>query len=745
VQIKKLDISPLKDYPLAEGPLKIEDIKILWGANYFSGGPVIRFRLNLKEYDEVFTNEIPGFYEKLKKKLPSLHEHHCSPGVPGGFFQRVKEGTLLGHVMEHVAIELQTLAGIDVGFGKTRMTKKQGVYNVVFRFFDAFAGIYAGKASFNLITALLNDQDFNVGDVIENLIIIRAKRMLGFSTQAIVDEAIEREIPYLRLNKYNLVQLGTGRYKKIIRATITGNTSLISVETTDNKYKTTQVLSEFGVPVPKRSLTEDLEEILAFKDKLNGPIVLKPLTGYQGKRVSINLNTKEQITSAFQFVKEFDEQVVVQEYIPGNAYRVLVIDNKAVAAVQLLPAIIVGDGKLSVNQLIEILNSDPEREIGDKGKLSRYSIDEDTLKILELIGHNLESVPEKGEKIYLRNSGNIRLGGKSIDVTDKMDPYNAFICERISKLLNLDVAGIDIISEDISIPVIKNNGKVIEVNAAPDFKMHIKPYEGDGIPVQNHFLDMLFPVDEPNHVPIFSITGSKGKTIVSGLLQSCLIKKNHICGIVSKKGLFVNDKCLNELDATDKKSTELILRDPSIDCAIVESPVETILNSGIGYKYADFGIVLNLDDDNEKYYEYDHVRDIVDIAYAKSVVAEEVYDNGYSILNADDELILEMTERLYSKPVLFSLDYQNEALREHVDNGGTAAVIDDQRIVVLDGSDRVEVLFINEIPFLTGEETVEDFLVQSVLASVAALYLFNCTIDEIRETLLSYKPDNNED
>ena len=423
------------------GPVSIEDISILNGANYFSGEKVIRFRINLGEYDERPTNEILGFFESLKQLLPTLYQHHCSLKKPGGFFERMQEGTLLGHVIEHVAIELQTLAGMNVGFGKTRVSKQKGVYNVVFRFFDEIAGEYAGVSSVNLVNSILLNQAVDIASIVHNLIFIRENRMLGFSTQAIVEEAENRNIPALRLDEYNLVQLGTGKYRKIIRATITQDTSLIAVEITDNKFKTGSILREYGVPIPERIITGNEEDAIAFFKKHKTNLVIKPsLGGYQGKRVSVNLKTEKAIKEAFAWAKEFDEEVIVQQYVKGDTYRVLVIDFKFAAAVHLKAPHIIGDGISSIQNLINKLNEDPVREIGDKGKLSKLVVDEETLKIISLKNYTIETVLPKNEILHLKNSGNMKLGSFSTDVTEIIHPYNIFVCERISRILNLNVA-----------------------------------------------------------------------------------------------------------------------------------------------------------------------------------------------------------------------------------------------------------------------------------------------------------------
>jgi cyanophycin synthetase len=731
------DLQKYHEYLVEEGPLCLEDIKILTGANYFSGGPVVRMRINLGAYDEVFTNVIPGFFERLKAALPSLEEHHCSLGKAGGFFDRVKEGTLLGHVIEHVSIEMQTLAGMDAGFGKTRITKKQGVYNVVFRFLDEVAGMFAGKAAINLINSILTEKEFDVKFVHESLIFIREERLLGFSTQAIVNMADRKQIPWIRLDKYNLVQLGTGKYRKIIRATMTENASLLAVEITDNKYRTSQILDELGVPVPQCIITQKQEDALAFKHLLAAPIVIKPADGYQGKRVSMNLTDNEQIADAFQFAREFCEDVIVQEYCPGNTFRILVIGHQFAAAVRLQPPVVTGDGRKTIQELINEINSDPAREFGDKGKLSRIELDENTLKILEQKGLTASSILESGKTVVLKNSGNTRLGGQSFDVTEEVDPFNKFMCERISKILNLDVAGIDILSPDISKPVSVNNGKVIQVSAAPDFRMHINPTIGVSREVQEKFIEMLFPHQTLSRIPLISVTGSRGKSLAVELLSYCFTQSGLQCGVVSSQGLIVSGHCISDKDMTNSRNAQIILKDPSIDCAIIETPVETILNFGLGYKYASIGIVLNLHEDREEYYQFDHIKDIIDIAYAKSVVAEEVYSDGFTILNADQELVAEIHERLYSKPFFFSRKKDNPLVLTHRAKGGLAVLLDEGKIFVQEGPKQKLIAETKDLVIL--QNATEDHMIDCVLAVVATLHAWGKNEKEIYYLLRDFK------
>ncbi|MCX7861574.1 MAG: Mur ligase family protein [Bacteroidales bacterium] len=725
------EVLKIVEQPFLNYPIQLLSHKTLIGANYFSGAQVIRFRLQLNEFDEVFTNQIPGFNDKLKETIPSLIEHHCSMKQRGGLFLRMDEGTLLGHVMEHVAIELQNLAGMNVGFGKTRETKVKGVYNVVIRFFDEYAGIYAGKMAIHILNHLLTNQPIDINPIIQNLIAIRERRLLGFSTQQIVNEAHQRGIPTLRLDRYNLVQLGTGCYRKIIRATITQYTSYLAVENTDDKYITYKMLEEMSIPVPRRITTQHINEALNFFHQLQKPLVIKPTKGYRGKRVNVHLDTEEKIIKAFFWAKAYDDDVIVQEFITGNTYRMLIINGKYTAAVQLIAPFIVGDGTKTIQQLIDELNAQPDREFGDKGRLSKVEIDEDTLKILDIKGYQLSSVLEKDKKLYLKNTGNMRLGATSVDVTDMVHPNTQFICERIARILNLDVTGIDIISENISIPLTENGGRVIEINAAPDFRMHINPTIGQPRHVEKIFIDMLFPQNEPFKIPIISITGSKGKTTLSKWLNETLNRHNYYVGLLNQEGIFINNQHIKHVELADSHNVAILLKDPTINMAILETPVESILDYGLGYETAHIGIFLNLYE-QELYLEYDHIRDIEDIAYAKSVVVEEIDKNGFAIINADQPLVYESESRIDAQPLFFSTDIDSRTVRNLIDKGRTVAAIDMDRIVIYHERDRFIPCYFDEITHLPISEEHEKHV---LLAYCLTLFALGFKETDIRRSL----------
>jgi cyanophycin synthetase len=725
-----------KNYAFAEGPLKVVKTQVMHGANFFSAGPIVLIRLNLDQYNEVFTNTISGFPEKLKNALPSLIHHHCSLGHEGGFLLRVNEGTLLGHVIEHVAIEFQTLAGMDVGYGKTRSTLEEGIYNIIFRFFDEIAGTYAGKAAVNLINAILTNKEFNCQEIVDDLIDIREKRLLGPSTQAIVDEAEKRKIPWLRLDTYNLVQLGTGKYRKHIRATITSDTNLIAVETADNKYLTSLMLKDAGIPVAETIRADNIKEVFAFYNHIQKPIVIKPSEGYLGKRLAINLNTEEEITKAFALAKEFDEKILVQPHIQGCSYRLLVINFKFVAATELLPPFIKGDGALSIQKLINKLNAEPIRQKGDKGKLSKIEIDEITAKLISDREYNFDSILPKGEILFLKNSGNMKLGGSAKDVSKLVHPFNILLAERAAKVIGLNVAGVDFIAPDIALPINENGGVIIEVNAAPDFRMHMNPTIGESRNVAANLVEMLFPKNTLSRVPVFSVTGTAGKTIAVTLLNYCLQQEGYTTGMANSDGLYIDGKCLMAGNMTYSESASLVLKDPTIDCAVLETSREGILRSGLGYKFADFGIVLNL---HEDLLGIDDMEYIEDVAYTKSVVAEEVYDEGYSILNADIDHVLEIKSRLYSKLCLFSKDPQNKNVAAHIVKGGMAVTCDDDAIYVHNKTKSEKIIELAKIPLTFGNKA--KFLYDEILAVAAALAASGIASEKISLHLQSFLPN----
>ncbi len=489
--------------------MKIEKIQALRGPNIWSirRKKLIQMRLDLEEMENYPTNKIEGFRERIEKLIPSLITHRCSEGVEGGFFHRVETGTWMGHVIEHIALEIQTLAGMDVGFGRTRETKTPGVYNVVFNYLEENAGIYAAEESVKIAEALIEGKDYDMNACIHKLKEIRERVRLGPSTGSIVEEAASRKIPWIRLGTNSLVQLGYGVNQQRFQATITGKTSSIAVDIACNKELTKRMLHDAAIPVPIGDLVVDEEGLNAVIRKIGYPVVLKPLDGNHGKGSSINVTEWEAAKIGLEHAQKYSRKVIVEKYITGYDFRILVINNKMVAAARRVPAHVVGDGELNLQQLIEKENKDPRRGYGHENVLTEIEVDKDTLELLDKLQYTLETVPQKGEVVYLKSTANLSTGGTSIDVTDMVHPENITMAERISKIIGLDVCGIDVMAENLTQPLKESGGAIIEVNAAPGFRMHLAPSEGLPRNVAAPVVDMLYPQGKPFTIPIIAVTG----------------------------------------------------------------------------------------------------------------------------------------------------------------------------------------------------------------------------------------------
>lgn len=497
--------------------MKIVKIRVLRGPNYWSirRTKLIQMTLDLEEMEELPTNKIPGFKERLEKLLPGLYEHRCSEGEPGGFLNRVEEGTWMGHVIEHIALELQTMAGMDMGFGRTRGTGQPGEYFVIFDYMEEDAGVYAAKSAVRLVEHLINgEQPYDLEKEVQEMRQIREDTRLGPSTGAIVEEAIKRGIPYIRLNKQSLVQLGFGVFQKRIRATIASTTSCIAVDIAGDKDETKNLLSAAEIPVPKGILLRRDELIDDAISSVGFPMVIKPLDGNHGKGATTNITTREQAEIALEAARVYGRTVICEKFIQGYDFRVLVIDYKFICAALRTPASVVGDGKHNILELVDITNQDSKRGFGHEKVLTQITVDGFTRKMLTDQELELESIPEKGKLVLLKPTANLSTGGTSEDVTDEVHPHNIFLAERISRIIGLDICGIDIMAKDLKTPLREGGGAVLEVNAAPGFRMHVEPATGIPRNVAEPVMNMLFPAGH-GRIPIIAITGTNGKTTTS--------------------------------------------------------------------------------------------------------------------------------------------------------------------------------------------------------------------------------------
>ena len=717
--------------------MKIENIQVLRGPNIWSGSrkKLIQMRLDLQELEHKPTNQIDGFYERLKALIPSLQEHRCSPGVPGGFYQRIVAGTWMGHVIEHIALEIQTLAGMDTGYGRTRETKTVGVYNVVFTYLEEKVGIYAAEAAVRIAEALITGEHYDLEYDIQQMREIREATRLGPSTGSIVEEAIARDIPWIRLNNQSLVQLGYGKNQVRFRATMTEKTSCIAVDIASNKEETKRLLQEQAIPVAKGitiSSTEGVDEAIR---RVGFPLVFKPLDGNHGRGISINIKNREDAVEAYEFAAKISRKVIVERYVTGYDFRVLVIDNKMVAAALRDPAHVKGDGTSTVQQLIDIENTDPRRGYGHENVLTLITVDRDTLDLLEKKGYTLDTVPAAGEKVFVKSTANLSTGGTSVDVTDHVHPQNIFICERISKIIGLDICGIDIMAENLTEPLTENGGVVLEVNAAPGFRMHIAPSEGLPRNVAGHVIDMLYPQGKSSRIPIIAVTGTNGKTTTTRLIAHIVKNNGHRVGFTTSDGIYVQNNMMLKGDTTGPVSSEFILKDPTVDFAVLETARGGILRSGLGFGFCDIGVVTNIQEDHLGLAD---IHTLEDLARVKSVIINAVKKDGWGVLNADNEYCVRIGKKANCNIAYFSMNENNPVIRAHCKKGGIACVHENGFITIKKGDWKIRVQRTIQIP-LTFGGTVP-FMIENVMAATLATFLWGFKTEDIKISLETFIP-----
>jgi len=715
--------------------MRILSLRTLNGPNVWSirRQQLIQMRLDLEDLRDRPTNLIPGFRERLESLLPGLWEHRCSRDCYGGFLQRVEEGTWMGHVVEHVALELQSMAGMTCDFGRTRETSTPGVYNVVFEYKEAEAGRFAAKAAVYLCQALVDGESYrrDLELDIQELREIREKVRFGPSTQSLIDEATLRGIPHIRLNDNSLIQLGYGIHQKRLQATTTEKTSIIATELAGDKKATKELLKDMGIPVPLGYTIRYVDDLASVIADVGGfPVVVKPLNANHGRGITVNITTLEDAIDAFEVARKISDDVLVEKFVVGDDYRLLVVNNKLIAAAKRIPAHVVGDGRSTIQELIDELNRDPRRGYGHENVLTLISVDDTTLHILERKGYSLRTVLPAGERCILKSTANISQGGSAVDCTDILHPYNAFIAERAAQIIGLDVAGIDLICPDITVPVTETGGAIVEVNASPGFRMHLAPSEGIARNVAEPVMNMLFPPGTPSRIPIFAITGTNGKTTTTRLIAHILKGVGKRVGFTTTDGVYIQNHQIAKGDMTGPYSAQIVLRDPTVEVAVLETARGGILRAGMGFPHCDIGIVLNVTSDH---LGLGDVNTLEDLARVKSVVVEAVQPEGYAILNADDALVAKMAEKVKCHVSYFSMNPGNPLVKEHIAQGGVAAVYEEGYISILKRGWTLRVEKVTNIPLtLMGKAT---FMIQNALAATLAAFLHGVSIDDMRVAL----------
>jgi cyanophycin synthetase len=717
--------------------MKILEINAMRGPNYWSirRHKLIVMVLDLEEMEERPSNTIDGFQERLETMFPTMYSHRCSVGEPGGFFSRVKEGTWMGHIIEHIALEIQTLAGMDVGFGRTRGYGEKGVYNVVFAYMEESVGRYAAKAAVAICEALVDGKTYDLEDDIQRMRELREADRLGPSTGSIVAEAEARGIPWIRLNKYSLCQLGYGANQKRIQATVTSETSSIGVELACDKEDTKFLLEQSEVPVPKGDIIRresSLEETCRY---VGFPLVIKPVGGNHGRGITVDITNLEDAIIAFRAAKEVSNAVIVEKFIKGADYRLLVIDHVMVAAALRTPAHVVGDGKSTVKELVDIVNSDPRRGYGHENVLTQITINDLTLKLIKDAGYTVDSVIPEGEMLVLKDTANLSTGGTAEDVTDIVHPANVAMVERISKIIDLDICGVDIMTTDITQPLDDTGGAVLEVNAGPGFRMHLAPTKGLPRNVAGHVIDKLFPKGETGRIPIIAVSGTNGKTTTTRLTSHIMKMSGYRVGYTTTDGVYIQNRLLMKGDCTGPASAEFVLKDPTVNLAVLESARGGLLRAGLGFKKCDIAIVTNVAADH---LGLKGIHTIEQLAKVKAVVPETVLPNGYAILNADDDLVYDMRRNVTCNVALFSLDENNPRIKAMQRIGGITAVYENGYVTICRGEWKMRVMKVEDIPITYGGKA--EFMIQNVLGAILAANIHGVSIEDMKAALETFIP-----
>jgi cyanophycin synthetase len=717
--------------------MRIEKIQALRGPNIWSvqRKKLIQMRLDLEEMEEFPTDKIPGFRERIEALLPTLIEHRCSEGCHGGFFSRVDRGTWMGHVIEHIALEIQTLAGMETGFGRTRETKTPGVYNVVFSYTEENVGIFAAESSVAIAKALIAGTEYDLEADVQQMREIRERVRLGPSTGSIVEEAVARDIPWIRLGKNSLIQLGYGINQMRFQATITCKTSNIAVDIACNKEETKRLLDLASIPVANGGICVDDEELNQVIEKIGYPIVIKPLDGNHGKGASINIKNLQDAKAGLLYAQTYSRRVIVEKFITGFDFRVLVIDNKLVAAAKREPAHVVGNGSNTIQELIDITNSDPKRGYGHENVLTQIDVDRDTTDLLEKLNYTLQTVPISGETVYLKSTANLSTGGTSVDVTDMMHPENIFICERISRVIGLDVCGVDIMAENLTQPLKENGGCILEVNAAPGFRMHLAPSEGLPRNVAAPVIDMLYPPGKESRIPIIAVTGTNGKTTTTRLLAHIVKNNGYKVGFTTSDGIYVQNHMMEIGDTTGPISAEYILKDPTVEFAVLETARGGILRSGLGFSRCDIAIITNIQEDH---LGLNDIHSLDDLARVKATVVKSIKKDGWAILNADDAYCLKIAKDLTCNVAYFSLDEDSAVVKNLSKEGKTVAVYENGFLTIKKGEWKIRVERATLVPLTLGGKA--KFMIANALAATLAGYLYGFKTEDISLSLQTFIP-----
>ena len=711
--------------------IQIRDVTIFNGRNIYSHRPILRMIVDIGRYGDIPTKDIPGFNDRLIEAFPGLKTNCCGLGYEGGFLERLTEGTYMTHVLEHVVLEMQSELGYDVRYGKTRTIREPSLYYLVCDFENEVCGLECGKAAVFILNAFLSGEEIDTGEIMDYLQKVSLEAELGPSTTAIVKEAKKRGIPITRIGTKSLVRLGYGRFSRLIEATLTDATSCISADISCNKDLTKYILSEHQIPVPYGKVVYSEISAVMAANYIGYPVVIKPFDGNQGKGVHLDLTNNKQVRAAFREAARRSAGIIVEKYIKGQDFRVLVVGGAVRAVARRLPAGVTGDGIHTVGELVDMVNEDPNRGEHHEKYLTKIHLDDTSLAFLKKNKMTADTVPEKGRLVNLRGNGNLSTGGTAVDCTDSIHPDNASIAVRAANALGIDIAGIDFVTEDISEPILDTGGALVEVNTAPGIRMHIYPSEGTPRDVAKDIVDMLFPTPESIRFPIVSVTGTNGKTTVTRLIHHILSQTGITVGMTNTSGTYVGDTCICRGDHSGPRSARALLANKKIDAAILETARGGIIREGLGYDLADIGLITNITEDH---IGLDGVETLADLAFVKSLVVEAVKKDGCAVLNAEDPMTPAILESVWVKTILFSK--APHAICRYKSPECAFVYTKNGMIHIADGDRQMDVAPVADIPITWGGRIGCN--IENCLAAVSALYGLHVPVKTIAEGLMDF-------
>lgn len=717
--------------------MQIQSIYCFQGRNIYSHRPVIRMIVDIGIYESGPTREIPGFNKRLLEYFPEIADHTCGLGYVGGFGERLIEGTYIGHVAEHLIIEIHNKMGYPVKYGKTRQIGTSSKYCIIYEYINEQFSVECGKQVIEIVKAFAENRFIDIDKILNDLRKISFETDMGPSTKAIYEAAKRRNIPVSRMGTGSILKLGYGKNSRTIQASLLDSTSCVAVDIVSDKQLTKKILMDNNIPVPDGLVVQNLEEAVEAAHQLGFPLVIKPVDSNQGKGVTVNITSESEINDAVSEAKKYSKKIIIEKYVPGKDYRVLVVGDKVCAVAERRPPEVIGDGISTISELVKLENENPLRGEDHEKPLTYIKLDEIAIDYLKAQGLTTESVLEPGRVVRLRQNGNLSTGGTAKNCTSQIHPKNAYYAITAAKAMSLDVAGIDFATEDISKPIDTNEGAIIEVNAAPGLRMHLYPSEGEPIDVAEEILKMIYPDDNNCSIPIVSITGTNGKTTTTRLIKHTLSLMGLNVGMTSTSGIYIGDKCIQKGDNTGPTSAGIILSNKTVDAAVLETARGGIVRKGLGYDLADVGVLVNISEDH---LGIDGINTIEELANIKALVIEAIKPNGYAVLNADDSMTPYMLSKVRSNVIMFSRQKSNALFKKHCKNPNNIAVYAKEGYIwVIKDAKRIPLIDLEDISITFGG--LVECNIENALAAVSALVGLNTPLDIIKKGLSTFQPD----